>query len=269
MQSLSILALLQQRDQAYQSLKDRGSLFAMGAPIYQQVEPISNSDRSTPSTIDFKIARSLVEKSQDYTRALKQLDLKWQNLPGTLKELEQLEQLFQGQQLRIYKQNEATEAKLKHQNQQGILSEYRYIVFSTHGYLSPQIPALSSIVLGQVNNPKGIDGYVTAGEWPGYDLKSDLMVLSACETGLGEVVSGEGVMGLPYALFVAGNKNTLLTLWAISDEVTVEFITSFFAKLKAGVGQVKALTATKREFLKKGGKYANPMYWAAFVLYGI
>jgi CHAT domain-containing protein len=111
--------------------------------------------------------------------------------------------------------------------------------------------------------------YVTAGEWPGYDLKSDLMILSACETGLGSVVGGEGVMGLPYALYVAGNKNTVLTLWSIYDKVTAEFITSFFAKLKVGRGQVEALTATKREFINKGGKYANPKYWAAFVLYGV
>jgi len=60
---------------------------------------------------------------------------------------------------------------------------------------------------------------------------------------LGDVVSGEGVMGLPYALYVAGHKNTILTLWSISDEVTVEFIRRFFIKLKAGVGQVEALTA--------------------------
>ncbi len=132
-------------------------------------------------------------------------------------------------------------------------------------YLSP---ALSSIVLGQVNNPKGIDGYVTASEWPGYDLKSDLMVLSACETGLGSVVGGEGVMGLPYAFYVAGNKNTILTLWSISDDMMVEFVTRFFEKLKAGTGQVEALAATKREFIAQGGEHKNPLYWAAFVLYG-
>jgi len=68
------------------------------------------------------------------------------------------------------------------------------------------VPELSAIVLGQTNNPPGIDGYITAGEWTGYNLKSDLMVLSACETGLGKVISGEGIMGLPYALYVAGNK---------------------------------------------------------------
>jgi CHAT domain-containing protein len=86
---------------------------------------------------------------------------------------------------------------------------------------------------------------------------------------LGDAISGEGVMGLPYALYVAGNKNTILTLWSISDEVTVEFVTSFFRKLKAGVGQVEALTATKREFIDKGGDYSKAKYWAAFVLYGI
>jgi len=202
---------------------------------------------------------------------LGQLDLKWDNLPGTEKELEQLGNLFflKKHRSRVFKQADASEEKLQLLNRAGLLAKYRYIVFSTHGYLSPQVPELSAIVLGQVNNPEGIDGYITAGEWTGYNLKSDLMVLSACETGLGEVVSGEGVMGLPYALYVAGNKNTILTLWSISDEVTTKFIRSFFVKLKAGVGQVEALTATKREFLRMGEPYSNPVYWAAFVLYGI
>ena len=264
-QSLSILAMLQKRDKAYKRIKNRSNLFAMGAPIYQKTGKASKSTK--PSSTDFKIARGLVQKSFDSTRALRQLDLQWPNLPGTLKELSALKKVFR--RATIYKQRQATETKLKSLNKQRFLEKYRYLVFSAHGFLSPDIPALSSVVLGQVDNPKGIDGYVTAGEWPGYDLKSDLMVLSACETGLGEVVGGEGVLGLPYALFVAGNKNTLLTLWSISDEITVEFMTSFFKKLKAGQGQIDALTATKREFLNKGKPYNNPVYWAAFVLYGV
>jgi CHAT domain-containing protein len=217
------------------------------------------------------MAERMVRGGGDYVRAFRQLDQKWKNLPGTLQELEQLGNLFflKKYRSRIFKQADATEAKLQRFNRSGLLAKYRYLVFSAHGYLSPQVPELSAIVLGQVNNPEGIDGYITAGEWAGYNLKSDLMVLSACETGLGKAVSGEGVMGLPYALYVAGNKNTILTLWSISDEVTTEFITSFFVKLKAGVGQVEALTATKREFIKKGGDYSKPKYWAAFVLYGI
>jgi len=270
-QSLSVLALLQERGEVYNSLSNRGQLLAMGAPLYKNSS--AGTTKSHPSTIDFKIAGIMVERGSNYAGAFGQLGRDdWNTLPGALAELEQLETLFKDSKPLIYKQADATEAKLQALNKQGILAQYRYLVFSAHGYLSPQMSALSAIVLGQVNNPPGIDGYVTAGEWPGYDLKSDLMVLSACETGLGEVVSGEGVMGLPYAFYVAGNKNTILTLWEISDDVTVEFITRFFAKLKAGkgkVGEIEALTATKREFLEKGGHHSNPKYWAAFVLYGV
>jgi CHAT domain-containing protein len=264
-QSLSVLKLLQERDKFYKSL-DRDTLLAMGAPIYEKNAGAATNEDHLGS-VDFKIADLLVMRGGDYARAFRQLNLKWQKLDGAERELEQLKELFKETKPRIYIKADATEAKLKSLNEQGILAQSRYLVFSAHGYLSPQVPALSSIVLGQVNNPQGIDGYVTAGEWPGYDLKSDLMVLSACETGLGEVVGGEGVMGLPYAFYVAGNKNTILTLWKISDEITTEFIISFFTKLKAGVGQIEALTATKREFLKKGD--SNPKYWAAFVLYGV
>jgi CHAT domain-containing protein/TPR repeat protein len=272
-QSLSVLKLLQERDKVYnglnvKNLENRGTLLAMGAPLYESTA----TNKGNPSTTDYKIADHLVMRGGDYARAFRQLGRGgdyWKNLPGAERELKQLEELFKETKPRIYKQADATEAKLQELNQQGILAQYRYLVFSAHGYLSPQVPALSSIVLGQVNNPPEIDGYVTAGEWPGYDLKSDLMVLSACETGVGSVVGGEGVMGLPYAFYVAGNKNTILTLWEISDNITTEFTTSFFAKLKAGVGQIEALTETKREFLKKGGIYSNPKYWAAFVLYGV
>jgi len=100
------------------------------------------------------------------------------------------------------------------------------------------------------------------------NLRSDLMVLSACESGLGKNMRGEGVMGLPYALYVAGNKNTLMTLWKVLDDSTAEFSERFFTKLKRGMDQVEALTETKREFLQSD-KYKRPLFWAPFVLYGI
>ena len=114
----------------------------------------------------------------------------------------------------------------------------------------------------------GTDGYVTVAQWPAFELNSELVYMSACETGRGKFVPGEGVLGLTYALYVAGNRNSIATLWKIlDDESSVEFTRSFFAKLLAGEGQVKALSATKREFLNS--KYAKPIYWAPFVLYGI
>jgi len=156
-------------------------------------------------------------------------------------------------------------------NREQELTRYRYLVFSAHGYFDAQTPALSVIVLDQLNKTPDSDGYITASEWPSYDFKndfkSDLMVLSACQTGQGEVLRGEGLLGLPYAFYVAGNKNTLMTLWTLQDESTAEFTARFFEKLKAGKNQVKALTETKREFMNSD-KYKRPLFWAPFVLYG-
>jgi CHAT domain-containing protein len=69
-------------------------------------------------------------------------------------------------------------------------------------------------------------------------------------------------------LFVAGNKNTLLSLWPVDDDATAEFMRRFFSKLKAGTLQPDALRQTKQEF-REHPAWSNPMYWAAFVLYGV
>ena len=91
----------------------------------------------------------------------------------------------------MFTKRDATEAKLQELNRSGELAKYKYLLFSAHGYLSTEEPALSALVLGQVNKAPGTDGYVTASEWPAYDLKSDLIVLSACDTGVGKVVQGK------------------------------------------------------------------------------
>lgn len=75
-------------------------------------------------------------------------------------------------------------------------------------------------------------------------------------------------MGLPYALFVAGNKNTLLSLWPVDDDATAEFMRLFFEKLKQGLPQPQALAETKRAFMRSA-LWSDPRYWAAFVLYGV
>lgn len=273
-QSLSVLVLLKQREALYQAIENRETLLAMGVSIYQppgqtiapkmcnQAQRIPNYDLET-------MLNRHIADPQRYQRAYQALEIRWCNLPGTEKELLAVEKIFTDTQPLILKNAQATEAKLQSLNQQGILTRYRYLLFAVHGYLSLETPALSALVLDQLNDKtEQTDGFVTASEWPGYNLKSDLMILSACQTGVGKVIHGEGIMGLPYALYVAGNKNTLLTLWSVLDDSTAEFIAGFFNKLKAGMGQVEALTATKREFLNDE-KYKRPLYWAPFVLYGI
>ena len=272
-QSLSVLALLKKREALYKTIKNRRTLLAMGAARYEQ--PGQISDRKTCNKalrmpnydLEIMLSRNVADPKR-YQRAFRTLDITWCNLPGTEKELTEVERIFAETQPLIFRKEQATEVKLQSLNKQGILPRYRYLLFSAHGYLNLDAPALSAIVLDQLSTTTEADGYVTASEWPSYDLKSDLMVLSACQTGVGKIMHGEGIMGLPYALYVAGNKNTLLTLWSVLDGSTAKFTASFFKKLQAGMGQIEALTATKREFLNSE-EYKRPLYWAPFVLYGI
>ncbi len=275
-QSLSVLALLKKREALYKTIKNRRTLLAMGAARYEQPgqsndpKKCNKAQRMPKYNLETMLSRNVADPKR-YQRAFRTLGIPWCNLPGTEKELNEVERIFAETQPLIFRKEQATEAKLQSLNKEGILPRYRYILFSAHGYLSLKVPALSAVVLDQLSKTKDTDpdGYITASEWPSYFLTSDLMVLSACQTGVGKIMHGEGIMGLPYALYVAGNKNTLLTLWSINDDKTAEFITSFFTKLKAGQGQIDALTATKREFINKGKPYSNPKYWAAFVLYGV
>jgi hypothetical protein len=151
-------------------------------------------------------------------------------------------------------------------NASGELGRYRYLLVATHGYLSYTHPSLSAIVLRQPG-AAGFDGYLTAAELPLYELTSELIVLSACETGLGPVRAGAGVMGLPLALMVAGNRNAVVTLWSVPDASAAEFVTRLFRHLKAGAPPDEALTATKRE-MARHPRFGHPVHWAGFVLYG-
>ncbi len=107
---------------------------------------------------------------------LRELDGLWPNLPGTEAEVRAVARLFPGPA------RAATGAPGRCSASRGELKNYRYLLLSAHGYLSAEQPALSSIVLGLKARTPEADGYVTAAEWPGYDLRSELAVLSACDT---------------------------------------------------------------------------------------
>jgi CHAT domain-containing protein/tetratricopeptide (TPR) repeat protein len=131
----------------------------------------------------------------------------------------------------------------------------------------------SGLVLSGANQPTmdpNDDGYLTAAEAVTLNLKgTELVVLSACSTGQGEVRTGEGVYGLQRSLTVAGARSTLLSLWKVDDAATVAFMTSFYKRLKAGEGRSDALAAVQKEF-KEGPipAWQHPYYWAAWQLVG-
>jgi CHAT domain-containing protein len=131
----------------------------------------------------------------------------------------------------------------------------------------------SGLVFAGANRPDANpsdDGYLTAAEATAMDLEgTELVTLSACETGLGGVRSGEGVYGLQRSLAVAGARSTLLSLWKVDDGLTVTFMERYYNKLKAGQGRADALRDTQAEFRNnKNSTYNDIRVWGAFQLSG-
>ncbi len=131
----------------------------------------------------------------------------------------------------------------------------------------------SGLVFAGANRPEANpsdDGYLTAAEATAMDLEgTELVTLSACETGLGGVRSGEGVYGLQRSLAVAGARSTLLSLWKVDDALTATFMERYYKRLKAGEGRADALRDTQAEFREhKNSTYNDIRVWGAFQLSG-
>jgi CHAT domain-containing protein/tetratricopeptide (TPR) repeat protein len=136
----------------------------------------------------------------------------------------------------------------------------------------------SGLVFAGANQPEfdpNDDGYLTAAEAVTLNLKgTELVVLSACSTGQGEVRTGEGVYGLQRSLTVAGARSTLLSLWKVDDAATAEFMDRYYQRLKAGEGRSDALASVQQEFRSgkvqspSGTNWKEPYYWAAWQLVG-
>ncbi|MBT3274869.1 MAG: CHAT domain-containing protein, partial [Spirochaetales bacterium] len=162
-----------------------------------------------------------------------------------------------------------SEPGVRRMSDRGLLRNYKVLHFATHGLVVPEVPELSAIVLSQFAQQDSIyDGYLTMAEISSLDLKADFVNLSACETGLGKIYAGEGMVGLTQAFLVAGANGLSVSLWQVSDESTMRFMTGLYALVdRDTTSYSRALTEMKRQFIEEG-EYASPFYWAPFVYYG-
>ena len=149
------------------------------------------------------------------------------------------------------------------------LSPYRYIHFATHGLLNSQSPELSGLVLSLVNDQGESQlGVLRLGDIYKLKLSADLVVLSACRTGLGKEVRGEGVMGLTRGFMHAGVPRVIASLWSVDDAATSELMARFYRELLVGKKSPAAALRAAQISMAKGKQWQSPYFWAAFTLQG-
>jgi CHAT domain-containing protein len=232
------------------SIQANSKKIAAFAPVFSNI---------TPST-----KRTLYP---DYKRNLNAL-------PLSKKEVKEVGKLFDSEsgfwsflspsreQADIFVGDTATEAAFKKLP----LEKYQYIHLATHAFTSEKEPYQSGILFSASNKSQE-DGTLHAAEIYNLQLNAELITLSACNTGIGTLARGEGMISLSRAFQYAGAQNLLVSLWSVSDRSTADLIINFYNQIKEGKSMPAALQKSKLKLISDG-TYAHPKYWAPFIFIG-
>ena len=266
--SATVLANLRSYDHTTQT--GRKTFLAYGDPVYGKT-------RSEETDSVQAAWRSAFDEQKPW-----QLE----QLPASRSEVERIGRLYQQEQVAVFLGEQANETNVKTGDR---LGHFSYIHFAVHGLLNENKPQYSGLVLSlpreenrkmtgggeAANEAKDAsrdaeveDGFLQVYEIFNLRLNADLVVLSACDTGLGKEVKGEGLIGLTRAFLYAGAPSLIVSLWKIQDRSTAELMVGFYRSLKNGrLSKAEALRQSKLELIQKG-QLAHPYYWAGFVLMG-
>ncbi len=247
--------------------EDRKTLLAFGGAVYNESTYTTEMEITGKFLQDVrKKSREAINRGQSTSRLYAQLGIsQWSNLPGTLEEMKAIKNIFPNSI--IYTGEKASESAVKRLSRENALKDFDVIHFAAHGIVVPEVPELSAIVLS-LNPRDGDDGYLTMAEIAELDLQARFVNLSACDTGLGKIYGGEGVVGLMQSFLIAGANGVSISLWQVADRSTMELMTGLYSIVKEnGLTYAQALTEMKRAFIKHTD-YHDPFYWAPFVYYG-
>jgi CHAT domain-containing protein len=147
------------------------------------------------------------------------------------------------------------------------LERYRYVHLATHAVVDENHPALSRLLFAPESG-SAEHGVLTLGDVYNLRLNADLVVLSACDTGRGEIARGEGIIGLTRGFLYAGARSLLVSLWPVSDEATTRLMLDFYTELLKGETKARALREAKLRNLTRNPEHAKPFYWSSLVLVG-
>lgn len=182
-------------------------------------------------------------------------------LPGAEKEVKDIAAIFEAEP---FLKSKATKSQFE-----AVAAQYQILHLAMHAFIEENAPQFSKLLFTQ-NTDGEEDGQLSAHELYNYDLQADLVVLSACNTGLGKMKRGEGLMSLSHAFALAGVPATVMSLWKIPDQTTPALMVRFYQNLKDGLPKNEALRKAKLDYLHEAkiDQLAHPYYWAGFMLMG-
>jgi CHAT domain-containing protein len=146
------------------------------------------------------------------------------------------------------------------------MEQFGNIIFATHGVMSTHIPGLMEPFLALSMTPPGTDGFLKMSDILSLKMNADVVALTACQSGLGQELSGEGVMSMGRAFQYIGSKSVLMSLWAVEEKSAVALAEKFFKYRKDGKSKLESLKAARDDIRNSG--FGHPFFWSAFILVG-
>ncbi len=275
--SASVVGAIREQRRRYAG----NTLLIIADPVFNSIDPRARGAAVSTTTADTRglgLASALADVEGQEGAAVTAQTAKMQGLPlarlpGTRTEAEQIAALAKksGLQTDIWWDLNANEENVETRD----VSKYRVLHIATHGLLNVERPQFTGVVLSLIGN-KSADGFLRTDEVFNLRLGSPLVMLSACETGIGKQKRGEGVMGLTRAFLYAGAPTVGVSLWSVADKSTAELMTDFYKRLLTSSSGASAPADSSPAAAMRGAqlamisgkKYSAPFYWAPFVLVG-
>jgi CHAT domain-containing protein len=211
---------------------------------------------------------ALGNRSRELVKLVK-MDAELQPLPEAAAQVRALEGLYGKTRSRVLIGTAAREELVKEQS-----GQYRIVHLATHGILNDVSPMYSHVMLSQAAGKSEEDGLLEAWEMMNLDLNADLVVLAGCETARGRVGAGEGVIGMSWALFVAGCPRTVVSQWKVEATSTTDLMVEFHKKFKTRYGDTQRSVSTAESLrqaalrVMRNPEFVHPFYWGGFVVVG-
>ncbi|RKZ42110.1 MAG: hypothetical protein DRQ49_02940 [Gammaproteobacteria bacterium] len=255
--SASLLKILRDTE-AHRKIQPRKKLLAFANPTYQPCGSDQGDNRS-------RAGASI--RTQAYRESIGAVC--FPALPETATEANSIASFFNSNDNALYLGEQASRNTILNLNKTGQMSDYRYVLFAVHGLLPNQVSGLtqSALVLSNAQ----IEGYLTMADAFTLQLNADFINLSACNTGGGQKMKGEGILGLTRAFMYAGTPAIGVTLWSVESSSAENLSVGIFENLKTGKKPAEAIRQIKLKMIAGKARqpyYRHPFYWAPFVVYG-